>query len=210
ETDVPPVFIETDRIKRLENNLPETFDEKVLRYEKYGLGKDEAEQIVHGGKDELFDLLVKKHESKAKIIARILLHILPDMERKEHYIKNLAPRIDELLEGLERGMFSRDGIDKIMEQWAEKPDASLNDIIEECGMEAMSKEELRKEIKCILRESKAIVMEKGEDAISLLMGIAMKKMRGKADGSMIYQILKEEVKKVIQENSNEIRESNDK
>ena len=210
ETDVPPVFIESDRIKRLRKELPETFEEKILRYEKYGLGKDEAEQIVHAGKDELFDLLMKKHELKAKTIARILLHILPDMERKGHYIKNLARRIDELLEGLERRMFSRDGLYKIMECWMEKPDASLNDIIKECGMEVMSEEDLRKEIKSILKEHKAIVAEKGEGAISLLMGIAMEKMRGKADGSLIYQILKEEVKNVMQENSNEIVESNDK
>ncbi|RLF63828.1 MAG: Glu-tRNA(Gln) amidotransferase GatDE subunit E [Thermoplasmata archaeon] len=203
ETDVPPVFIEPDRIKRLKSELPETFDDKILRYEKYGLGKDEAEQIVYGGKDELFEPLVKKHDPKA--IARILLHVLPEIERKGHDIKNLAGRIDEVLEGLEKGMFSKDGIDKIMECWAGKPDASLEEIIKECGIEAMNKEDLRKEIKSILKEHASIVAEKGEDAISPLMGIAMKKMKGKADGSLIYQILKEEVMRIVQEKGREYK-----
>ena len=48
-----------------------------------------------------------------------------------------------------------------------------------------------------MSERKKFVREKGADALGHLMGVAMKELRGKADGKIISKILREEIQKVI-------------
>ncbi len=196
ETDVPPISIGRERKKRIRSSLPEMPEERISRYEGCGLGHEDAKQIVYGDINDWFDYLVGRHPSGAKAIARVLLNIMPEIWKEGADAENLTVgHIDKVLEGLEKGLFSKEGITLVLEQWKKKPDDSLQDAIKECGLVAISEADVRSEIKKIILEHESMVNGKGEGAIAPLMGIAMKKMRGRADGSLIHKILKEEIEK---------------
>ena len=63
--------------------------------------------------------------------------------------------------------------------------------------EIVSEDEIRNAIKKIIERNQKIVNEKGMNAMSALMGDAMKELRGKAAGNVIANILKEELEKVV-------------
>ncbi|MEA2054090.1 MAG: Glu-tRNA(Gln) amidotransferase subunit GatE [Candidatus Thermoplasmatota archaeon] len=196
ETDVPPILITEEKIKKIKSSLPEMPEEKISRYEKYGLGSEEARQIVYGDKDDWFEYLVGKYPSEGKSISRILLNVLPEIEKECINKGNIKlEHIDEILKGLKNKMFSKEGVPQILEYYARNPDDSLDNAIKKCGLGAIGDEEIRHEISKIISENESMIKKKGERAIAPLMGIAMKKMRGKADGSLIHKILLEEMEK---------------
>ena len=49
----------------------------------------------------------------------------------------------------------------------------------------------------IIMEKRNFILEKGDRAISPLMGICMKEFRGKVDGSLINKILKEKIEEIL-------------
>ena len=130
----------------------------------------------------------------AGVIARVLLNTLPELEKDGVDTGNITvEHMDRALEGLEKGMFSSEGVADILSYFSANPESSLEEAVRRCGLSAMSEDEVRKEIERLVKEHKDIIGEKGERAVSTLMGIAMKKMRGRADASLIHRILTEEI-----------------
>ena len=194
ETDVPPVSIDDGRIERIRRGLPEMPEDRISRYESYGLGREAAGQIVNTGKDDWFDYLVERHVENAGVIARVLLNTLPELEKDGVDTGNITvEHMDRALEGLEKGMFSSEGVADILSYFSANPESSLEEAVRRCGLSALGEDEVRNEIKRLVKEHKDIIGEKGERAVSTLMGIAMKKMRGRADASLIHRILTEEI-----------------
>jgi len=196
ETDVPPIFVTEERKKMILSSLPELPDEKIKRFISYGLSKEEAKQIVYGNKDELFDFLVKAHPKQAKVISRILLNIIPEIEKEGIEVNLGLPLMENILDALEKKLFAKEGLPDLFYYLAKNPDVEIKDAIKACGIGYIGKDELREIIKKIVDERKEIIEEKKEKALPTLMGIAMSHLRGKADGSVIHKILKEEVEKL--------------
>lgn len=196
ETDVPPVFITEERKKKILLSLPELPDEKIKRFFSYGLSGEEAKQIVYGNKDEFFDFLVRKHPRQAKVISRILLNIIPEIEKEGVEVNLGLPLIEKVLDCLDKRMFAKEGLPSLLHYLSKNPDVEIKDAIKACRIGYMEEDEIRDVIKSVVYKKKKIVEEKGEKAIPALMGILMNELRGKADGSLIHKILKEEMEKV--------------
>jgi len=132
------------------------------------------------------------------VVARIFLHIIPEIE-KEGYGKISMEKIEEVMEGLKKKYFAKEAVEKILIYMAQNPSKGREDAMKECGVVALSPDDARKIIRQIIEERKDFVREKKENAISALMGVAMKSLRGKMDGSMVNNILREELKKYLEE-----------
>ncbi|KAA0015047.1 MAG: Glu-tRNA(Gln) amidotransferase subunit GatE [Thermoplasmata archaeon] len=198
ETDIPPVRVTRAKIEKLKKKLPELPDEKIERMmEQYGLSNEEARQIVFSDRDDIFEELAKKHGHE-KLIARILLNMLPEMEREGYKVANIDKRIlSVVLEGLKEKKYAKEAIEKLLRHFSQYPHDSLQEAMKACKLGFLSEEKLRKIIRKIVNEKIEFIKERRERAISPLMGIAMKKLRGKADGALVNKILKEEIEKII-------------
>jgi len=75
---------------------------------------------------------------------------------------------------------------------------SLKEVYEELRRRRVGEEDLRAEAKRLVDENISHVKEKGVDSVKLLMGRMMEKYRGVADGSTVYRILMEEVKRRLE------------
>ena len=70
---------------------------------------------------------------------------------------------------------------------------SVEEATRELAGSRVGEKEIRETISRIIQKNEKLVKEKGLNAISALMGDAMKELRGKADGQTISRILREEI-----------------
>jgi len=78
EPDIPPIRLSDEKIKKLQESIPETSKEKKARFEKYGLTENQAMILSRDGKKaSLFEkalLLSKKEEIKLTNLANIIIN----------------------------------------------------------------------------------------------------------------------------------------
>ncbi|HEC76607.1 MAG TPA: Glu-tRNA(Gln) amidotransferase subunit GatE [Thermoplasmatales archaeon] len=198
ETDVPPIKIDKKMIEEIEKNLPELPDKKILRMcREYKISREEATQLVYTGKDEHFESLAVNYKGFEKVIARILLNIIPEIEKEGYEISFLYKKIDIIIDGLRKNLFAKEAIEKLLRYFAVNPDANLKKAIKECKLEILNEKDLRDIIKKIVSEKRELIKEKKKRALAPLMGLVMKELRGKADGFLISKILEEEIERMI-------------
>jgi glutamyl-tRNA(Gln) amidotransferase subunit E len=198
ETDIPPILITAEKMARITEHLPEVPEQKITRYQQHGLSGEEARQIVYGNRDGWFDILLKRFPQEAKKIARILTHTVPKMEKEGLPIDVInTPHIEQILAAIIDGAFAKEGIPSVLAYLIENPDAAISDAIDACDIGALNEHQIRKQIQTILNENQALVKERGVHASGALMGIAMHKMRGRADGALINQVLSEELERYL-------------
>jgi len=197
ETDIPPIRITKERLARIRKNLPEMPEKRINRMSKeYKISYEEAKQLVYRGRDDVFEELVKKYGYE-RIVARILLNVMAEMEKEGYDIDIALKRVNEVLEGLNKKLFAKEAVDDLLRYLTKNPKAGLDEAIKKCKAGFMEEKEIRRIIKGIVEEKEQLIKEKKERAFSPLMGIAMKELRGKADGALVSKILKEEMEKVL-------------
>ncbi|MBC7081057.1 MAG: Glu-tRNA(Gln) amidotransferase subunit GatE [Thermoplasmatales archaeon] len=195
ETDIRPIRISRERIEKIKRAMPEMPDKKIDRiFSSYKLTKEEASQLVMLEKDEIFEEIAKKF-GQEKIVSRILLNIIPQIEKDGYEVSK--EMIEIVLKGLNEKKYAKEGIEKLLAYLAKNREANLDSAIKACGLGYLSDEEVREFIKKVIIERIEFIKEKGENAIQPLMGILMAHLRGRADGATINRILKEEVEKII-------------
>ncbi len=198
ETDVPPIRISKQKIEKLKKQLPEYPEEKIERMVKqYKLSKEEARQLVYSGRDDLFEKFAIEYEGYEKVIARILLNVMAEIEREGYDSSIVIKKMENVLEGLKKKLFAKEAVETLLLFFAQHPEANLQEAMEKCGLKKISDKEIRNIIRNIVKEKLDFVKEKREKAISPLMGIAMKELRGKADGALVNKILREEIERVL-------------
>ena len=177
ETDVEPIIITKERISSIK--LPELLTEKAMRLEKaYKLNPDLAKEIV---KEEIgFESYAKEFKNiEPKLIATILTAYPKELKSrydidpeklKENHFK-------EVLGYLDKGKVSKEAVIDLL------ADAAKGNKIDISKFEGVGDSELRKELEKIVGANKGA-------SINALMGDAMKRFRGKADGKKIMDILK--------------------
>ena len=177
ETDIPPIDL-----RGIEVSKPSTLKERIG---KISLGGDISKQLVLKGLDKRYWNLVSK-KGNEKIVARVLLNEIPEI-RKNGIPEPGDKEILKILEELESGNIAKEGIYENLVKLARK---------EEISQDLVSVEELEKYIIELLDEKKSFVKENGERAMGPLMGIVMEKYRGKIDGMIVSQKLKEGIERI--------------
>jgi glutamyl-tRNA(Gln) amidotransferase subunit E len=177
ETDVPVVKISDKEIKNIK--LPELISDVSERYVKTGLGKDLANLIAKSDKNDLFDELVNEFKNvNPSFIAETLIPSLKELERKN------KSDISKIKDGDFKQIFSLLNYGQISKN------SVMNILLDICSGKGINKEQyivmsdadLEKEIKNIVDNNKGV-------AFNALIGIVMGRLRGKADGKKIVDIL---------------------
>ncbi len=196
ETDIPPKKVESTRLKRLTDELPERPDEKIERYqEENGLNEQQSRQLFRKGYDLLFEKIVEEHGSPS-VATNMFLHTYPDLEKEGFEVKNINK--EELLEIFRRFRskeFAKEGIPDILKGVSQG--RSVDEALDAAGLESVGEEDIREKVVELIQDRSDFVEERKMGAIGPLMGVLMKELKGKADGEKISEILKEEIEKRI-------------
>lgn len=175
ETDLKSVSISRSFLKTIK--LPELIEEKIKRYKKLGISHDLAELAGRSEKATLFEAFVKKYPGiKPAYIAEMFLTATRTI--KTQFNKDITPTDDDfdaIFEALNDGKISKESILEILQQ--AHPSSAIS------RYKVLSDAEIEKELKEIIAENKGM-------PFNALIGKAMAKLRGKASGQKIAELLK--------------------
>jgi len=197
ETDIPLFKIGAKMIKRLKDELPELPSEKKERIVgEYGLSEDLASQLVKKGLADDFEKLTRVDVDNT-IVASLLAYTLPELKRDGYNIEILKlEEIEGALQLLKEGKISRDALKDIIAYMIDRRVEPIS-AARELDLLLLSEGEVREIIQQIIEENEDMVKERKMAAIGPLMGEAMKKLRGRADGQLVNRILREKIQEKL-------------
>jgi len=199
ETDVRPVKITESRLKTIKKNMPETIESREKRFIKdYELSPDLAYQITRSQNLDIFEQIIKETKVSPTLVAATLENTVVSLHRDCVPTENLTDNhFLEMFHSIAKNMMSSEAIPTILTFFATKPKSSIEMAIESTGLGMATNTEVQETIKKIVTERADFIREQGERSVSGLMGVAMKELRGKADGKTVRELLIIEVQKLL-------------
>ncbi len=197
ETDIPLLKITDEIIDPIKNNLPELPDAKKERILKeYNLSEDLASQLVRRNLADNFENILKEIKADPTTLASTLSYDLRDLKREGIDISSInKDSIISVFKLIEDGKISKDAIKELIEAMCKNPSKDALTIADEENLTLLGLDDVKKIISEIAEANNSMISERKMGAMGPLMGMSMKKLKGKADGSLVNKIVKEEIEK---------------
>ena len=197
ETDVRPILIDGAILESIRLNLPELPEEKAARFVKdFGISKAQAESLVKAGYEDEFELLAAGF-GNPQAVARIYINTFPELEKLGLDPSRLSlDLMKDVLASLKTGAFAKEAIPKILSSVLENGH-TVSRAVETLGVETIDTESVRDVCDRIVKEREKYIRERGESSLAPLMGVVMKELRGKVDGKVISEILRERIERLL-------------
>ena len=191
ETDVPPVEPDPSDVE-----TPELLDEKAERYaDEFGLDAGLAEQVAFGQRFPLFEAAVDRGVDPT-FAATTLESTTTEIRRDGAPVEHLTDdHFLALFDLVESGDLAKEGVPEVLTTLAEDPDLTASEAVEAAGLSGVSEAEVREAVVEVVERNADQIEAEGMGAFSGLMGEAMGALRGKADGEVVSDVLREEIGK---------------
>jgi glutamyl-tRNA(Gln) amidotransferase subunit E len=197
ETDIPAQVISSYRLEKVKSNLPELPAEKKERIMKqYKISEDLGTNLVRRDEVENFEKYKKNSPNvDPTLIASTLVYTIPDLRRDGCDIGKLNDEVYNETFGLvEKNYIPAAATPAVIRGVCEtghKP----SEVSKELDLLKLSEEDIKNIIQKIVASHEQMIKERGPAAMGPLMGMAMKELKGKADGKLVNKLLKEEINK---------------
>ena len=198
ETDIPTEIIEKERVKKIASNLPELPVVKKERIEKeYKLSEDLAKQLVQRNRADLFEEIKKELPSMDSVkIASDIVYTIKDLKRDGYDITKLTKdALVEVFDLVDNDVIPAAETEVILKDVCN--DISPRDSVKNNNLEKLSDDIIVDTIKEIIEENKNMIEQRKMGAMGPLMGKAMAKFKGKADGQTVSNVIKDEILNII-------------
>ncbi|MEF8780415.1 MAG: Glu-tRNA(Gln) amidotransferase GatDE subunit E, partial [Haloferacaceae archaeon] len=191
ETDVPPVEPDPSDVE-----TPELLTEKVDRYQsEFGLEEGLARQAAYGERMPLFEEAVDAGVDPT-FAATVLESTTTELRRDDVPVENLEDgHYLGVLKRVADGDLAKEGVADVLRVLADDPDLSLGNAIEAAGVAGVDEAEVREAVVEVVERNAEQIASEGMGAFSGLMGECMGALRGKADGELVSDVLREEIRK---------------
>ena len=189
ETDVPPVEPDPTEVE-----TPELLTEKVRRYQtEFGLDESLAEQVAYGRRMPLFETAVERGVDP-NLAARTVESTVTELRRDGVPVGNLS---DDHFRGvfdlLAADEVASEGVPDLLSALAEDPGLSADEAADKEDLGSADTEAVREAVVEVVERHEGQVEEEGMGAFSALMGECMGALRGKAEGDVVSDVLREEI-----------------
>jgi glutamyl-tRNA(Gln) amidotransferase subunit E len=198
ETDVPAVVITPEMLVGLQ--MPELFADRSKRYQKdYDLSAEQARVMAASPNYPLFEEIMKTNLS-ASIAVRTLETIPIELAREGVAVSNLTEQhYRDCFALVSQGSVAKEGLTDLLRALAAHPEIAAAEAAAAAGLAGVDEAEVEKAVRAIVAGKADLVRSKGERAAAPLMGLVMKELRGKADGSIVSAILKKEIQNILRQ-----------
>jgi len=188
ETDVPPAEPDVTDVEP-----PELLTDRVSRYEsEHGLDPDLAEQVAYGERMPLYETAVDRGVDPVQA-ADILESTYTSLRRDGVPVETLSR---EQWEGAFAAIAADDipneGVPDLLTTMAESG-VDAETAIEAADLGGVDEAAVREVVAGVVERNADQVEAEGMAAFSALMGECMGELRGKADGDLVSQVLREEI-----------------
>lgn len=191
ETDVVPISIDKKKIKIIKASLPEPLTKKLTRFKKkLKLSNDLAIQIIGSDYLSLFEKAIKRYPRlSAIVVANVFTSTLKDLRRKNVDIKKIEEKhLMTIFGALAKRKIVKEAVPELLMNFVHSPDESLSESVKKLNLTMLKKTELRKTITQLVADSPDLRKEK-------LFGIAMSRVRGRADPQEVMKVVSTLIKK---------------
>jgi len=183
ETDCLPIKITKIYFNEIKKSLPKTLPERKIELEKF-MSKELANQIIKSKYYSVFEESLKKFNISPVIIATTFTSTIKDLKRNGIKVEKIDNKdFIKIFEAVEKHKISKQSIPDILTKIS--MNESVEKAIEKFGM--IGKQELEKIIKKIIDENK-------DKDLSVLVGLVMREVKGKADSKTVINELKRMLK----------------
>jgi len=191
ETDVPPVEPDPTEV-----DPPELLSEKVERYQAdHGLDPALAEQVAYGRRMPLFERAVATGVDP-NLAARTVESTVTELRRDGVPVEEIRDgQFEGVFDLLADGEVASEGVPDLLTALAENPGLSAAEAAEREGLGSAGAEEVRAAVVEVVERNADQIEEEGMGAFSALMGECMGALRGKAEGDVVSDVLREEIKR---------------
>ena len=86
---------------------------------------------------------------------------------------------------------------KLAVETIKSPEMSIDEIAEKNNLTMLSEDDVKNIIAEIVANNEGMVKERQMGAMGPLMGMCMKQLKGKADGKLVNQVVREEIQKLL-------------
>ncbi len=199
ETDVRPVQLTKERLKKIDQIMPESFDSLAARFmDELGLSRELAIQIVRSENLDLFEKIIQDPKISPTLVANTIESTLTRLRREGVHVEKLQEtHFVTIFRSISSGTISADAIPPLLTYFSEHLTASLDEAMSATGLIRSDIDTVQETVRRIVEARIEYIRSQGENAVSGLMGLAMKELRGKADGKLVKELVLEEVRRVL-------------
>jgi glutamyl-tRNA(Gln) amidotransferase subunit E len=198
ETDIPSISVIPEEIKLAVENIPKSWDESIAEIQqKYDLNFQLSEQIFDSEYMELFEKICKNKKNSSNFVASILCSSITNLGRQGLDAALLKPEhIIESFELLASGKIPKESLEIIFESIMSGKSENVSMAMQSTDVSSMGEDELNEILDGIIQKNIELVRKLGENAVTTLMGIAMKEVRGKVSGKVVNDILQKKIQNI--------------
>jgi glutamyl-tRNA(Gln) amidotransferase subunit E len=202
DTDTPTIQVTNARILEIKSNLPPFIWDIEKKYSnKYSIPEKTIRSLILEDKINLFLKIVDELKIDPVLVSTTLIETFKAIQRENLNVEAIAEdKVYDMFIALEKGRIAKEAIEDVIRSYAKDSDLSLDDIIKDLGLKRLSKEELSKIIDEMLKNNLEMIKEKKDRVFAPLMGDLMKKVRGKIDGKIVSDTLKEKLIELVKKN----------
>ena len=201
ETDIPHLLVTPDMLAEAEKLVPEPAEVKVRRFvERYGMSRELAEKAVADPRLPLIEELIGRYGASLSptLIASLIVVTMKGLRSKGVNVDSISEdRIEGLVRLLAEGRVAKEAAEAILAKMAEDPGLGPEEAAKALGLTRLGEEEVRRVIDEVVKENLGLVRQKGEASFGPLMGRAMERLRGKADGKLVAELLRSRIREVL-------------
>lgn len=181
ETDIPIIKVDQNFLDEIKKKIPPTVKERTSYLINLGISEQEAMNAILKEYDDILENFIKEF-GNPRSVAKLLAVVFSKQERD-------LDKAKRILWLLKEGTITKDVVEDLY-------NGSGNNLYD---IPASKGESLESVIKEIVNSNADLIKERGNDSFKPLMGEAMKKLRGKVDGSRVSEALKKEIESRISE-----------
>ena len=196
ETDIPPIQMTEERLERIGSHLPELPEQKLERVAKtYELNQKLAKQILDSEYGDLFETIATESGVSPTMVAVFLTETLKALKREGVDVDRVSEnQIREMFKSIGSGRLMKESISDVTFWLSKNEGKNLQEAVDSLGLKAVSGDELETVIECAIADNRKLILERGEASFGILMGIIMKKLRGKVEPDRVSHILRNKLK----------------
>jgi glutamyl-tRNA(Gln) amidotransferase subunit E len=195
ETDIHPILITRNLIETLRRQLPELPEEKLHRLVMDdGLNEKLAQQVLDSELYELYRKIIEETSVSSTLVAVVLTETLKALKRDGVRVEDLSSaQLLKIFHLVGSGGIAKEGISDIIAWLSTRRKASVEEAVEALGFGMLSRKQLVQIVDTLIEENRDLLVQRENKAFGILMGLIMKKVRGKAKAELVTEILREKL-----------------
>jgi glutamyl-tRNA(Gln) amidotransferase subunit E len=196
ETDIPPQAITEELVSKVQAHLPEPADKKLARLIKqYGLNEKLAKQLIDSEYIGLFEETAKDNGVASSTVAAFLTETVKSLKREGIQIESVTDdQIRAIFAAVGSGGLAKEAIADVFSWLSKNEDKTVQDAVTVLGLKMFTEADLLPILDRIIASNGQQIEKLGKNAFGMLMGAAMKEVRGKANPDLVSRLLRERLK----------------